>query len=137
MPHKLLISSLQTVQGRPIFRYLIFPKHSPLKPVFKLGWSKIREDGLNWHVYKYDGKCPIDASDIFCRKWEGDIDEMTRSQVEKVVVGPGHAIMVYFLLAFGCSMALVFLFAEIIYSKSTCRTRGRKKTKHLRFYSYY
>jgi len=59
---------------------------------------------------------------------------MTSSQVEKVVVGPGHAIMVYFLLAFGYSTALVSLIIEIIFFKSKFLNRLKTRVKEFAFH---
>jgi len=73
----------------------------------------MREDGLNWHVY---------------RKWEGDISSLTSSSVEKVIVGAGHSIMIYFLLCFGYLASFFSLALELFYIK--CVKKEDKERKH-------
>ncbi|XP_059096106.1 uncharacterized protein LOC131890717, partial [Tigriopus californicus] len=75
---------------------VIFPKNSPLVPMFKLGIRKMKERGL---------------IDFLAKKWEGTFRQ-ERYQVSVMVLDGGQVIMVYVLMGLGYILCLVCLLME-------------------------
>ncbi|XP_059095533.1 uncharacterized protein LOC131890241 [Tigriopus californicus] len=82
---------------------IIFPKNSPLVPIFKLGIRRMKESGL---------------MDFLAKKWEGSFRQ-ERFQVDVMVLNGGQIIMVYVLMGLGYSLCLVCLIIECICIKSS------------------
>lgn len=81
---------------------IIFPKNSPLVPIFNLGIRRMKESGV---------------MNFLANKWEGSFRE-ERFQVNVMVLNGGQVIMVYILMGMGYGLCLICLVMECAWMKS-------------------
>jgi len=92
---------------KPSFNALIFTKYSPLKPIFNLGWVRLRENGKYRKTYS---------------DWEGLGDPGEASSVDKMVLAPGQIILVYGVMGFAFVTCLTILCCEKVMNWGKKRT---------------
>ncbi|XP_059095737.1 probable glutamate receptor [Tigriopus californicus] len=80
---------------------IIFPKNSPLVPIFRLGIQRLRERG---------------SLNFLSQRWDGSFKGET-FQVDRMVLSGGQIILVYVLMGLGFSLCLFCLIIECFWKK--------------------
>jgi len=111
---------------------MAFTKHSPLVPVFKLGWSRFWENGHLHYAYKYS-KLKGKIFELLRRTWEGDEDALsTDSENGKVSLSAGQVIVIFVIMGTAVVATISTFIVELVlhqianhYSREE-RSKGEK-----------
>ncbi|XP_059095839.1 uncharacterized protein LOC131890503 [Tigriopus californicus] len=92
---------------------IIFPKNSPLVPIFRLGIQRLRERG---------------SLEFLSQRWEGSMEEGT-FPVEVMILSGGQLILVYVVMGLGYSLCLVSLALECFWDKLSVKRQNSQELK--------